>query len=124
MNIKRMEVMLGDLSESFDRHVSSSVADYYFVLSAIDGMGKLRLRLYSQGGNAQLEILAFALAGSQTNFSVEVDGKTVDERSGEVSIAPLALARGWRVVEITGRGLSSGRVRISGNISNASVLAE
>ena len=59
MNVRRMEVMLGDLSESFDRHVSSSVADYYFVLSAIDGIGKLRLRLYSQGGNAQLEILAF-----------------------------------------------------------------
>ncbi len=124
MNVRRMEVMLGDLSESFDRHVSSSVADYYFVLSAIDGIGKLRLRLYSQGGNAQLEILAFASAGGQIDFSVEVDGKAVDERSGEVSIAPLALARGWRVVEIAGRGLSSGRVRISGNISNASILAE
>ncbi len=31
MNVRRMEVMLGDLSESFDRHVSSSVADYYFL---------------------------------------------------------------------------------------------
>ncbi|MDE7349049.1 MAG: hypothetical protein K2N53_05245, partial [Clostridia bacterium] len=63
MNVKRMEVMLSDLSESFDRHVSSSVTDCYFVMSAVDGTGNLKIRLYSQGGSAQLEILAFALAG-------------------------------------------------------------
>lgn len=124
MNVKRMEVMLGELSESFDRHVSSSVADCYFVMSAVDGTGKLKIRLYSQGGSAQLEILAFALAGGQMSFAISVDGETVDERAGEVSIAPLALARGWRVLEIVGQGLSSGRVRISGNISNASILAQ
>ncbi|MDE6604420.1 MAG: hypothetical protein K2K85_00160 [Clostridia bacterium] len=124
MNVKRMEVMLGDLSESFDRHVSSSVANYYFVLPAEGGEGKLRIRLYSQGGSAQLEILAFALSGSQMDFVVKVDGETVDERAGAVSIASLALARGWRIVEIVGQGLSSGRIRISGNISNANILAE
>ena len=70
MNIKRMEVMLGDLSESFDRHVSSSTANYYFVLPCSDGAGKLTLRLYSQGGKAELEILAFALGAGRIEFAV------------------------------------------------------
>ena len=124
MNVKRMEVMLGDLSESFDRHISSSIAAYYYVLTVADGIGKLKLRLYSQGGNAQLEILAFEVSGGQANFEVKVDGEAVDNRMGAISIAPLALARGWRVVEITGQNFSAGRVRISGSISNASILAE
>ena len=124
MNVKRMETMLGDLSESFDRHLSNSVANYYYVLPADSGECRLKLRLYSQGGSVELELLAFALQGSDVKFEVKVDGETVDERSGAITIEQLALARGWRVVEIAGQGVSSGRARISGNVSSASVLAQ
>lgn len=121
MNIKRMEVMIGDLSESFDRHVTLTQETYHFVLPCENGTGKLLFRVYSKGGNAQLEILAFALS-DDVNFEVKVDGEIVDERMGAITIAPLALARGWRNIEIIGKGVSTGKVRISGSISNASIL--
>ena len=124
MNIKRMETMLGDLSENFDRHVSTAIANYYFVLPSDGGECNLKLRLYSQGGNVELELLAFALEGVDIEFSIKVDGETVDSRSGAITINRLALARGWRVVEIAGQGVSSGRVRISGGVSNATILAQ
>ena len=122
MNIKRMETMLEDLSESFDRHVSTSIANYYYVLPTVDGEEYLKLRLYSQGGNAELELLAFAQG--DVEFTVKVDGEIVDLRNGAITIAPLALARGWRVVEIIGQGVSSGRVRISGGISGISAIVQ
>ena len=124
MNIKRMEVMLGDLSESFDRHLSTSVANYYYVIQPIGNTCELRLRLYSQGGNAELELLAFASGSNEIEFAIKVDSELVDERKGAITIAPLSLARGWRIIEITGQGISSGRVRVSGNVSGASILAQ
>ena len=124
MNIKRMETMLEDLNESFDRHVSTSIANYYYVLPTANKEGYLKLRLYSQGGNAELELLAFAIGDVDVKFSIKVDGENVDERRGAITIAPIALARGWRVVEIMGQGVATGRVRISGGISGVSVLAQ
>ncbi|MDE6275280.1 MAG: hypothetical protein K2M75_01940 [Clostridia bacterium] len=124
MNLKRMEAMLGDLNENFDRHVSTAIANYYFVLSAAGGACSLKIRLYSQGGNAELELLAFASGNTGVEFSIKVDGELVDERKGAITIAPLALARGWRVIEITGQGVSSGRARVSGSVSGASALLQ
>lgn len=122
MNIKRMETMLEDLNESFDRHVSASVSDYCYVLPTADGEGYLKLRLYSQGGSAELELLAFAKG--DVEFTIKVDGEIVDVRNGAITIAPIALARGWRVVEIIGQGVSTGRVRVSGGISGVSALIQ
>ena len=122
MNIKRMEVMLEDLSENFDRHISTTSENYYFVLPSVDGESRLKIRLYSQGGEAELEVLAFSPNANLPSCQISVDGEVADEREGAITIAPLSLARGWRVVEIIGRNTSSGRVRIKGSIAQASAL--
>ena len=124
MNYKRMEVMLGDLSENFDRHVALSQDTYYYAIPSVDGAGSLELRMYSQGGNVELEVLAFALNGEKVQCAVSVDGEATQKREGAVSIAPLALARGWRTVAISVSGISASRVRITGSISSVSVLSE
>lgn len=122
MNIKRMEVMLEDLSENFDRHISTSSENYYFVLKSVGGESTLKIRLYSQGGETELEIFAFPSNGAQPSCQISVDGEVVDEREGVITIAPLMLERGFRVVEIRGQNVSSGRARIKGYISKASIL--
>ena len=122
MNVKRMEVMLEDLSENFDRHVSTTSESSYFVIPASGGEGKLKIRLYSQGCDVELEILAFALSDDHPAFRISVDGEVVDERAGAITIDSLPLARGWRVMEIVGENIQSGRARIKGNISGASTL--
>lgn len=80
MNIKRMEVMLEDLSENFDRHISTTSENYYFVMKVADGESKLKVRLYSQGGEAELEVLAFPADASQPSCQISVDGEIADER--------------------------------------------
>ena len=123
MNIKRMEVMLEDLSENFDRHVSTALESCYFVMTTTDGESKLKIRLYSQGFDAELEILAFASCDRQPTFRISVDGEVVDERIGAITIDSVPLAKGWRVLEIYGMDISAGRARIKGSISGASILA-
>ncbi len=122
MNVKRMEAMIEDLSENLDRHISTSSENYYFVLPIDDGESRLTIRLYSQGRECELEVLAFSASEEQPSCQISVDGEIIDERKGAITIAPIPLARGWRVVEINGRNLSSGRARIKGSISNASIL--
>ena len=122
MNVKRMEVMLEDLRENFDRHVSTTSESSYFVMTASGGESKLKIRLYSQGADVELELLAFALSEDQPAFKISVDGEVVDERVGTITIKSLPLARGGRVLEIEGEKIQSGRARIKGNISGASIL--
>lgn len=121
MNAKRMEVMLGDLSDNFDRHITTAQETYHLVLPCENGAGKLTFRLFSKGGSVELEILAFAQS-DKASFAVKVDGETVEERKGVITIAPLALARGWRTVEISGQEVSAGKIRITGSISGMSIL--
>lgn len=122
MNVKRMEVMLEDLSENFDRHVSTTSQSHYFVMTAKDSESKLKIKVYSQGFDIELELLAFAVGESIPKFEISVDGEVVDEREGAITIESLPLARGWRVLEICGKNVSSARARINGNISGASLL--
>ncbi|MDE5655127.1 MAG: hypothetical protein K2I46_05910 [Clostridia bacterium] len=122
MNIKRMEVMIEEVSENLDRHISASLENFYFVLTAVDGESQLSIRLYSQGGNAELEILAFPADGERPSCQISVDGEVVDKREGTITIAPISLSKGWRTVEIIARNLSSGRARIKGSISGATIL--
>ena len=121
MNVKRMEVMLEDLSENFDRHVSTTSQSYYFVMTAKDYESKLRIKVYSQGADVELEILAFAVGDCSPTFEISVDGEVVGHRAGAITIENVHLARGWRILEIDGKNLSSGRVRIKGSISGVSL---
>ena len=122
MNLKRMEVTLEELSENFDRHVATTSQSRYFVMTGEGGESKLKIRLYSQGGEAEVETLAFATGGAQPTFDVSVDGEYIGARVGEITIDKVFLARGWRLLELGGKNISSARVRINGSISEASVL--
>ncbi|MCX4363159.1 MAG: hypothetical protein OSJ74_07255 [Clostridia bacterium] len=121
MNIKKIQSTVADLSDSLERHVASAISSYYFVMPLTDGAGKISLRVYSQGGEAEIEAIALS-QGGEAQCDVTVDGKNAGRQLGLITIRPLSLERGWRNVEIAlSGGITAGRIRLSGAIRSAKV---
>lgn len=121
-----MEIMLDELSEDFNDHLAKSKATYYYVMNSDGNAKKLRLSVYSRGGDIECEVLMlpnYSDAGD-TTCAITLDGEALQSRSGIISILPIPLNAGYHTLEfITSEGVSTARVRLTGVLSDSKEVA-
>lgn len=121
-NLRKMEIMLDELSEDFNEHLAKSKSTYYFMMNEADGVKKLKLNVYSKGGEIECEILALPSysVGGEPSCSITVDGEELESRQGIMTIAPIPLKVGYHTLEfVTGVGVATARVRLTGALSDS-----
>ncbi|MDE5991173.1 MAG: hypothetical protein K2H36_06300 [Clostridia bacterium] len=52
-SLRKMEIMLDELSEDFNNHLAKSKATYYYIMNSDGDVKKLRLNVYSKGGEIE-----------------------------------------------------------------------
>ena len=125
-NFRKMEIMLDELSEDFNDHLAKSKAKYYYIMKSEGDVKKLKLSVYSRGGEIECEVLMLP-DYSQTadgSCSISLDGEVLQSREGIISISGLQLKVGYHTLEfITGEGIATARVRLTGVLSDSKEVA-
>lgn len=121
-----MEIMLDELSEDFNNHLAKSKATYYYIMNSDGDVKKLRLNVYSKGGEIECELLMLPDYSATSNItcSISLDGEVLQSTEGIISISSIQLKVGYHTLEfITGAGVATARVRLTGVLSDSKEVA-
>lgn len=121
MNVKRMEVMIDDLNENFQRHVAASTSSFHFVMPV--GGEELELRFFAQGGDMEIETLLLSDSRSgDLRASIALDGEIISANVGAIAITTINIKRGRHTLNLSVcEGVDAAKARVCGAIFDVKV---
>lgn len=126
MNIKRMENMIDEISESLQNHILSSKNTYYYVMQQNLKTGELAIKVYSSGGKSECEVICMPDYSSEGEItcSIKIDGEEAAQRKGMISSEEIDLPKGYHTLEfVTSANTASSRVRLTGALTKSTILS-
>lgn len=126
MNIKRLEYMVEEINDNLNQHLAGSTNTYYYMMQQNASQAELSIKIYNAKGKAECEVVAmpdYSKSG-EISCQIKVDGVLTATVSGIMSIIELDLQRGYHTIEfITSDNVACARVRLSGVLSNSTIMS-
>ena len=124
MNEKKIEIMLDDLNEALQRHITYSTQTKSFVMPADSGYSYIALELISQGSEIEVETTFILSDVFNMECDVFIDGQNIRTYSTPIEIFKASVTKGKHTLEIVARDtVIAGKVSVSGIISSINAVS-